>query len=624
MESSGNAPGMQPWQAYFGTLSFKPHAGQREAFDDAAQRDRGDRLLKLPTGYGKTRTAAGIYTIRRSRGIVNRCLWLVATDTQREQLVPTPKRDGSRGPTVSDNLPGWFGTSCKETFRAEGYRAVRMHQEGFAEVFVATYQQALYDRVTIPTLLETGHWLIVADEAHHLKEEGKWAQRVQELAGEATEILYMTATPLRADELPLHGVPSKLGPDGKLTYDAFPDINWRQAMDEHAIRRPQAHAQEWEITLEDQHGKPVTLTTTDLLEKIRADQIETGLDDYMIKRRLRFTSQYVHGMFVDAVSRLQEKRSRWPGTHQMLVYALNCSHAKFLAQQVFAPLVGKHDADWMGVTRSDAENHDVLNRYMDGDLSVLVQVNKAGEGFDNPPTSVLVFLDLTKSEPTIYQKLGRGARRLWEIPPEHDILDVYADTSHPVIAVVKKLEPDDGPYGDIPKPRGPDDDDLDWCPADSLEELETRYLQTFLWAPDGAPSYSREHFDAATAHGVTPEQVEDILRRFRMASAPANEPQGESGRLAYRRDQVDRLLSTVTGHAIRVIRAKHSARFDANPSRMAAMIKKNLNSQWIVMSGKPHSEMLSGDFEEKHKWLAKVDGILHETKGVPGWLVRGL
>jgi len=621
MESSGNPSTVQPWETYFGETGFKPHAGQRQAFDDAARRDVSDRLLKLPTGYGKTRTAAGVYVIRRGRGIVDRCLWLVATDAQRNQLIPQADRGtGVRGAAISENLSNWFKVPCKETCRADGnYRTFRMNQEGLGEIFIATYQQALLDRTILPEMLRFGRWLIVADEAHHLKLEGQWALRVEELADLAVETLYMTATPLRADELPLHGVPKRPVSDHQDTYDAYPDIDWRQAMDEQVIRQPRAHAQEWELTVEDLNGSPVTITTTDLLEEIRADQIEAGLDKYMAKRRLRFTTQYVHGMFVDALSRLQEKRSRWPGTHQMLVFALNCSHAKFLAQQVFGRLT---DADWIGVTRSDGENQAVLSKYLAGELSVLVQVNKAGEGFDNPPTSVLVFLNLIRSEPTIFQQLGRGARRIWDIPHDHDILDVYADTSHPVIKIVRELEPKDEGYQEpgTPRKRGPDD--LDWDTPDSLEELEVRWLQTFHYAPEGASPFSAAHVEAAAAYGLSPEDVEDILRRFGRAAAPvAGEPVGESGRLAYYQDQVDRMLATVVGHTIRVLR--HGS-YDKDLKRAAGQIKKGLNGRWIAVSGTPHGAMLSADFKAKHAWLITVDNELREKKEVPSWLARGL
>lgn len=617
MESSRNASGLQSWEAYFPGLTRNPRAGQREVFEVAANEDVRDRLVVLPTGYGKTFAGLGYYAIRRGRGLVNRCLWIVSSDEQREQLSPLPTKDGRRGITASDLLSTWFGLGCLETDRADGStRCYRMHLTDRAEIFVTTYQTILHNTSDFRELLDDAggrwQWQVIGDEAHHLSEDGKWAAKLAELP--RVETLYLSATPVRTDRRPLRNVPS----DGT-TYDARVEIPWQDAIDEGAIREPRAHAQEWRLQFEDQLGNDVTITTSELRDA--GVNNEATFDEYRVRHDLRYKIAYLDKIFLDALNRLNEKRVRWPGRHQMLVYAMSCSHASFLASQVFGRLI---DTDWIGVTRSDAENKAVLTRYKQGALSVLVQVDKVGEGFDHPPASVALFLNLIQSEAKLLQQLGRVLRRDAEIPKPQDWADVFADTAHPVIEVVRKLEPDDKSIKEAGEGNEGGERDASWEPMPDVMEIDAQWQQTQLVFPDGlARHYEPGVLRAAERHGLSPEQVEEIIREVQGAPAatpatPAQAVTGEVQRQALYQDRVNRAVRSVTGHAMSLLIARNGA--VSNPNQLAGQIKKRLHKQWIKVGQRGHDEMLSEDFASKYAWLKEVDEAMRQTREVPAWL----
>lgn len=619
MELAGDTSELQSWRDHFLHLTQPPHAGQRELFEVATTEGVAERLAVMPTGYGKTYSACGYYVIRRGRGIHNRLLWLVSSDPQRDGLRPSP-HSRPRRPAVSEELSAWFGVACAETYLADSSPAsLRMHWENRAEIFVATYHQLGTQIGYFRELLDDGggrwRWLIVADEAHHLSTEGKWADHLAQLP--RTETLYMSATPMRADGRALRNVPSKTIEGRGLTYDACVDVSWHDAIEDGAIRKPRAHAQEWQLVdVQDRNGKLVTLTTTELAAAPDGD-----IDKYLTRRGLHFTSTYVSKLFMDAYIRLNDKRAQWPGTHQMLVFALSCDHARFLAEQVFCSLI---DADWIGVTRPDVENKAVLDRYLAGNLSVLVQVNKAAEGFNNPPTSVLLFMNLIRSDSTLTQQLGRGSRRLWNIPQDHDVLDVFADTSHPVIDVVRQLEPAADSYREPRDPRGPGAGD-GWEPIPDIQEIEAHWLSTQIVIPEGLPGFPVPVLAAARRYGLSPEDVFAIVNMVNGneehkpvdgASRPS-----ESVMKDFYEDRVSRAMTSVTSHAIRLQLALRERMTEAETKQLAGVIKKNLNMRWVRDKRMQHRAMLSEDFKAKYDWLRQIDLLMKNTGKAPSWLL---
>ena len=634
MESQASASELQPWKAYFPGLSFTPHRGQAECFHVAAGsrhehpsgrecRDSSEWLAVLPTGYGKSFVATGCYLIHRQRMLVNRVLWVVSSDEQRKQLCPEPEdveADPSLKP-VSDIALRDFGITLLDTYRADGTgSSLRMHFENKAEVFIATYQGIARSDGYFRDLLDSAHgrwkWLIIADEAHRLGAEQAWAKSLHSLP--RAEILYMTATPIRTDGAPLHGVPARSLENGKRTYDACVDVTMRQAIDEGAIRQPRAHAQEWKLKLRDKRGKLVEMTSSDLL-KAAKPKSEDGkdIDRYLAKKELRFDADYLDRILTDALRCLSEKRAQWPGTHQMIIHAMSCGHAKFIANEALRGLIA---ADWVGVTRSDKENRDVLVKYRRGEIAVLVHVDKAGEGFNNPPTDVAVFLNTINSPSKLYQFLGRSGRRMWSIPVHKDINDIFADTGHDIISIVKELEPADDAYGDIPRDRDPSGEGA-WPEIPFLSEIEAQWLSTVIISPDGL-GYPDDIMESASRHKLDPEVVSQIFREaLGQADYGVPEPRSERGRQAFYQEQVKRAMSALTSHIMSI---KYPNGGIPNPGKVAGAIQRGINTRWVQVSRLHHDDMLADDFRAKHEWIRQTDIELNKTRRVSYWMVSGL
>lgn len=624
MEPEGNAPGVQPqsWREFFPQLAFQPHSGQRDSYQAAASDDAGDVLLVLPTGYGKTRTGLGWYLIRRERGLVDRCLWVVSSDEQRLQLSPlADKKTGLRPPAISDHAGDWFGLPCAETVTADATKAtVRMHQRGLAEVFVTTYQSLRENYAFYQELLATGSWLVIGDEAHHLSITGAWAAWLESRLQPRVETVYMSATPLRTDGVPLKNVPSRNDENGNRTYHARVERTWTEAMTERAIRTPRAHEEEWQLEFRNAHGDLVRLTTTQLRDLNMDGQ---DFDAWVIQNGLRYTMTYLEGIIRDAVAVLNEKRARWPGQHQMIVFALGCNHAKFLAEQVFNQLgILGAEADWIGVTRSDAENRAIIQKFKEGRLTVLIQVDKAGEGFDHPPCSVGLFLNSVSSRTKLLQELGRLLRRIFNIPPEEDIADVFASSDHPIIEVVREMRPSTDAYHEPGAPNGTGGSS-GWPSLPALAEIMASWVKTnTIWPNDtSAFGFPPDVIRVAEQFGMPPGQVQEIVRMVNgVAPQPVTAPNSEVGRQAQVKDRVSRAMSLVASSALKLHGQQGGI---PDPKRVSGLIMKNINTRWKAQTqGMGHDQMLSEDFERKYEWLREIQRQMGETRQVPSWLTR--
>lgn len=609
MESQGRTSQVQSWRSLFPDLAFTPRAGQKELFRVALREDKHHRLVVLPTGYGKTIAGLGYYVIARELGRVNRCLWFVSSDEQRDQLAPKPEKGTrKRDTTATDRVRSDFGLPCLDTARADGSAAsVRMHLEDHAEIFVTTYQTLLHQSPVIADMLSTGEWQIIADEAHHLSVDGQWAAKLAELVRQHT--LYMSATPMRTDRRPLKDVPQSA--DGT-TYDAYPEVSLGAAIDEGAIREPLAHAEEWHLRFLNRQGERVEITTSELRD--RGVQTDKDFDGYVKARDLRFDEDFLDKMILDTLNCLAAKRGRWPGNHQLVVFAMGNSHAKHLAHNVFSQFDVR--VDWVGVWRSEAENKAVIRRFKTGTLDVLVQVGKVGEGFDHHPASIGLWLNLIQSEPAALQELGR-IMRAGEGPA-----DVFASTDHVVIKLVQKLEAERDVYRDPEGPRNGGGGGLG--EITSIDDIEAEWMHTKLISPDGrVRSFSPDVLRVAQERDMSPEDVEEIVNSVvgpgrRDINGEPSHPVDEVARRELYKDRVNRALSVITGNALALLRRQGSGITKDLPGR----IKRNLNQEWFGQPGaRRHGEMLSDDFKRKHEWLEAVNRQLIDQDRVPLWML---
>ena len=626
MESSRNAPSVEPvaWTEYL-PKAVSGWLGQQRLWQHNAQsmpEQLIDRLFVGPTGYGKTRAASVDYVLAREQGYVNRLLWLVSTDALRQQLLGLDTRDQYDRPglTIAEVLADLTGLRMLDAIAADPIaRTLRYHLEDRAEIFVATYQQLLGNGLGfLQELTDTAggryRWGCVRDEVHHLPMDGRWAELSDTTSLPRFYTLSMSATPVRTDRKVLRGVPARQLDDGTWTYAATVEVSIKQALEEGAIRPPTGHIAHYFIDAETADGQQIRITT----ESLAAEGV-TDFSSYEAKRGLRYNGAFLSSLIVEATSGLEGALLRQPGEHQMLVFAMSCAHAEFLCRDYFNdPEVGEPgSADWVGVTRSTAQNDGVLQRFKAGELKILVQVAKAGEGFDNPRCSHLLFLHLIRSEQRLFQELGRGMRRNHRISRENDLAYVYASADTPIAELVKRLEAELRSYREDEREADDRDPVERGITLPELMVLDAEWYRTDRFGPAAQPAAYPDWMQRCHEQTGTPlEQIAMVYSYIPVnGTAPAGKPRERSERekVAYWQDAVTKATRAVAGYV-----CTHFAPNRVGDKELFRRVIRQIHGRWKGQRG-GHDAMLSEDFRQKYDWLRGMTDELN-AGALPSWL----
>ncbi len=592
------------WQQYFDlSLDFRAQKGQIEAFELAASvsRDENPRwLFEFVTGYGKTLTAFGVFWILKQRGIIDRMLVLVPTDEQRTQFA---------GDVEDANL--LLGVHIKPAWVIQKMgRELRVARAGDCDVFVASYQQ-LEDGGFFHDLLEYGgRWIVVADECHHLGENGAWAKRHDRLPNVRVR-LGLSATPIRSDRAKLLGLPNK--PTIQVTY--------KEAYEEQVVKRVYGNIEHHFLDV-DINGQFCRLTTETL-----KDEGVSDFSRYEAKRQLRYNENYLNQMLIDPLQDLSQREARRPGQNLMIIFAMTCRHAHHVCDQMntlSAAMGLPYRAEWVGVgegmdgdTKTPEENRNILSHFKKGAFHILVQVAKAEEGFNAPRASVLVFLHLIGADPKLLQQIGRGLRRNSAIPFEDDTVSIYASADTPLADIVHKMEIDAGEdetircFPERPRQRGL------WDIPD-LILIDSRYDRTDIVSPDGIDILTPAQRAFCTKHNIP---ISEYVEHFGATPRPphANGAHAErtpQATLKLIEEQVSRHTSTLTGNILELLKAK-GIPFD---KKSIGKVKTSINTEWKRRAHIGHGDMLYPEFKRKHDWLQSVNAHLIETREVPSWV----
>lgn len=390
-------------------LSFKkdPRPGQALAIEAAQQRNRTQLIAQLPTGYGKTYTAAAIYAALQHQGRVNRLLYLVPSAGQLDQFV----RDGA-GDMLDAGVTGPQHI-CDISF-AGPVQTIRQHRNGTHQIFACTIQALSSLRVSsiVEELMGTGLWMVCVDECHHYGLDRTWGRSV--LALPRQFLLAMSATPFRPDDDSAFGAP-----DVPVTY--------KQAVGEGAVKPLSCHSYEYRVDALEENGEVTSYTITDITNKAGSespDKVEK------IFREMRWSPKYISPMVEAPIERMMLHRLETGHRLQVLFGAMCCSHAQLVCAQIKAHIdslyPGQLTVDWVGTGdsgRSDNENRSVLKKFcpekVDGkrrsediELDILVHVGMAGEGLDTVYVSDVVHLNKASLNNSNRQENGRAARYL--------------------------------------------------------------------------------------------------------------------------------------------------------------------------------------------------------------------
>jgi superfamily II DNA or RNA helicase len=398
-----------------------PRDGQRRVITAVGEAKRGALNCQLPTGYGKTFTAAASFAELRQLNLVDRLLYIVPRKSQLTQLLQDA-HDTCREAGLLD----------LKVIRDVGYgatAAIKAHKKNTCHIFACTIQALCTSGKTweaVLEMLQTGRWMIVVDEYHHYGNEAAWGQRAASLP--CVFRLSMSATPFRVTRDSAFGEPEIRVP-------------YRQALKESAVKKLICHSYVYKLDVEMSDGTIRTFTTEDIAREAGSDEPNT-IERMTVDKKMRWMPKYVSPLVEIPINRALDGRCKSGVPQQVLVTAMCCSHAKLVCEQV-ATMFPSLRVDWVGTGdygRPDKENDDVLARFCppkrdgrrdpdDIGLDVLVHVGMAGEGLDSVYVTEVIHLTPANINNANNQKNGRGARIIPGLDAGFQVAYINVDSS---------------------------------------------------------------------------------------------------------------------------------------------------------------------------------------------------
>lgn len=565
--------------------------------------NQGRVNVEFPVAYGKTWALLLAYDFWRKRGEVDRLLIVVPQTEQLKQYLDKLKEHAAI-----------LGIHLRGIKKVDGDTiTLRYHNTNKAEVFVMMVHWAATD-IGLKTLdppknlgflndlMSTGKWMFGVDEAHHYAHLMAWGKALLQIR--AARTITLSGTPRRRD--------GKYGVFG----EPHIRVTLRQAREEMAIKKVVSHVEHYFVDVEDKDGNRLRLTTESLRE-------EDDFSTYEKRRSLRYDSGYCCSMLSNAASTLIAKQLRDPEQHRMLVYAMSCKHAKFVAEQ-FAALPFDLRVDWIGTGpdgREERANDAAITAFKQGELDVLVQVDKIGEGFDLEQVSVEVFLSLIGETPKAMQEIGRALRRNPVITNyDNDCCDLYVPADSAMADFVKDLESEieakkpregsgGGSNGDIPFP--------------SWEVIMAKHDRSELFFPlEGGKQALREraleyleevhHYD--TNNPLHRERLEADLSEFLDKLIQKKLPQpSDDEKLRQHRTIVHRAVGSA---AAAVCRCAYGGSFEKS---IIGRVANQINLYW-KMHVCGHEAMTIEEFKQKYEWALGIRTQALSGEELPRWL----
>lgn len=584
--------------------SRKLRKGQRELYEKLVSTDKSQYLVELPTGYGKSWCACIAYAVLRSKGKIDRCLIIVPTDLQRLQYYAGLQEDLDtlgiqyRGIERCVNGNTWV---IKKSLRNE------------SDIFIAGIGSISANPGYYADLMCKGRWLIVADELHHYAQGKTWGDCLNGLDYQVR--VGMSATPLRKD--------GTMTIFGDAEFDVKVSIN--DAFKEGAIRRFSARIIDYTLTYSTLGDEPKTALLSEL-----SDEAEGDVSSYEIRREVRYFSKYVSSIFLLVINQWIEYEGMYPGQNQILVFALSCRHAESIAEvfnNLAFPGLPEPFADWIGVgdaadKRSDKENQEILERFQSNKLPCLVQVNKAGEGFNNKRCSIGLMLDMVGDTPQKRQHIGRFLRVNSQSPGIDSVIFISSD--HPCRSLLENLEEQ---MPSTAKDDGGDSNGSGWSKQLKISDVfivNTEFHSEKIVYPYGTKEKTIEKFveqcssEEKEAIDALPKEDAAILlsaavERWVKSLLPQPKPLTSEEARKQVLEQVQRNTGALVNY---VLRKRYGSSI---PKSAKGDYFKAVHSRWKRQNG-GHDNATTEDLVAKNKWLQELSEQISET-GLPSWLM---
>lgn len=384
--------------------SIQLYNHQREAIQKLnawkKQSDRGAGLLVLPTGGGKTMTAT-YWLMQNILDEGGKVLWVAHRHELLNQALESFKRV-----CYSDLSPH----KSEYKYRViSGYdkhdRAVHIRQDD--DILIASKGSLVRNPSYIENWIgeNRNHICMIIDEAHHAP-ASEYRKLIVELEtyGGDSRLLGLTATPFRTAEKE-QGLLKKLFPD-----DILYKVDLRRLIEQGILAEPIFHPIQTNISMDEFfHAEGAD----DLLERIIHEHnfdLDTPGNLGQEAARLIASHSERNRAIVDTYVNNQALYGK------TLVFAVNQDMAialnkLFNERGIRSDFVISGVSDAMtGASRSPEENAKKLQRFRNGELDVLVNVNIVTEGTDLPNVQTVFLTRPTKSTILMTQMIGRALR----------------------------------------------------------------------------------------------------------------------------------------------------------------------------------------------------------------------
>lgn len=358
----------------------------------------GAGLLVLPTGGGKTLTAT-YWLMKSILDSGGKVLWIA----HRHELL--------------NQAFGAFVRVCyqdlsphKQEYRyrilsGQHDKAVHIRQDD--DILIASKSSLAHDLSHIQRWIKANRNQIcmVIDEAHHApaSEYRKLLKTMQEYGG-AFRLLGLTATPFRTAEKE-QGLLSKLFPD-----DILSKTDLRTLIEQGILSEPDFRSVDTNINMADWfHEEDANALLDKIINEKDFDFDSPGALGMEAAKLIAAHSER-NRLIVDTYVKNRETYEK------TLVFAINVDMAialstLFRERGVRCDYVVSSLRDpATGVNRTNEQNQAVIQKFRDGDLDVLVNVNILTEGTDLPQVQTVFLSRPTKSTILMTQMIGRALR----------------------------------------------------------------------------------------------------------------------------------------------------------------------------------------------------------------------
>lgn len=579
--------------------------------------------VQLPTGYGKTLTAAAVFAAKRAAGICNRLLYLVPTKSQLEQFC----NDG-RDDFLDAGLAG-------VRIRDIGYSpalAVKEHRNGSTLVFVTTIQALATSAavgMAVRDLMQTGTWMVVADEHHHYGIGRTWGRVILDLP--STFTLAMSATPNRKDNDGAFGDPKVV-------------VTYREAVKQGAVKRLRLHSYEYRVDAIAVNGEVISFTTSEIANGAGSDD-PAAIDKYIADRKLRWSPKYISPLVSIPLERLLNRKSGGVRA-QAIVGAMSCLHAEMVCDQIKTMFADLLSVDWVGTGpngRTDAENQEIIAKFcppkvggkrrpQDVKLDVLVHVGMAGEGLDSVYVSEVVHLNRASITNQNDQENGRAARRIPDAPEDLQVAYINVDSASeyarwkgPEIELVFDRVNGEVPESDEDCEADPQERETGELPEEptimiadcALEHIDKGDAEVKACAVAIAKAINeRQPFDMAVLDDINHPIYDRAIELRRRELEDRARGLDQKSTLMQLRESINSAVGACASLAARTGSAS-IGRFERS---LIGDMKRRINGQMKRRWGHGIGDADEAELRERYAWLRDLSREVTSTKELPPWL----